>query len=43
MLADGRKIRGTVQEFDRDQVTIEEAGGPVVIRKTEIRYLYEQG
>jgi small nuclear ribonucleoprotein (snRNP)-like protein len=41
-LADGRKVRGTVQEFDRDQVTIEEATGTVVIRKTEIRYLYEQ-
>jgi small nuclear ribonucleoprotein (snRNP)-like protein len=43
MLADGRKVRGTVREFDRDQVTIEEATGSVVIRKSDIRYLYEQG
>jgi small nuclear ribonucleoprotein (snRNP)-like protein len=43
VLADGRKVRGTVREFDRDQLTIEEAAGSVVIRKSDIRYLYEQG
>lgn len=41
-LADGREIRGTVCEFDRDQVTIERETGPIVIRKSEIRYLHEE-
>ena len=42
LLADGRKLRGTLREFDRDQLTIEEATGPVVVRKSEIRYLYQE-
>ena len=41
LLADGRKVRGPVEDVDRDQVTIAEATGPIVIRKAEIRYLYE--
>jgi len=40
-LIDGTTICGTIQEFDRDQITIEDSSGPIVIRKTEIRYLQE--
>ena len=40
-LIDGTTISGTVQDFDRDQITIEDSSGPIVIRKTEIRYLQE--
>jgi hypothetical protein len=42
LLVDGRKVRGTLRDFDRDQLTIEEATGPVVLRKSEIRYLYRE-
>ncbi len=41
-LIDGTTICGTVQEFDRDQITIEDSSGPIVIRKSEIRYLEEE-
>jgi hypothetical protein len=40
-LIDGTTISGTVQDFDRDQITIEASSGPIVIRKTEILYLQE--
>jgi hypothetical protein len=42
LLVDGRKVRGVLRDFDRDQLTIEEATGPVVLRKSEIRYLYKE-
>ena len=41
-LADGRTVRGSIEDFDRDLITIDDAGGAIVIRKTEIRYLYEE-
>jgi hypothetical protein len=41
-LADGRTVRGPVEEFDRDLITIDDAGGAIVIRRSEIRYLHEE-
>jgi hypothetical protein len=41
-LIDGGSMRGVVREFDRDQLTLEGEGGPIVVRKSEIRYLYEE-
>jgi len=41
VMSDGSKVRGVVVEFDRDQLTLEGDHGRVVIRKSEIRYLYE--
>ena len=43
LLRDGREIRGTVSEHDRDSIHVqsEDLGG-VVVRKTEIRYLVEE-
>jgi small nuclear ribonucleoprotein (snRNP)-like protein len=38
-LTDGTTVCGTIQEFDRGQITIEDSSGPIVIRKSEIRYL----
>ena len=40
-LTDGMTVCGTIQGFDRDQITIEDSSGPMVIRKSEIRYLQE--
>jgi sRNA-binding regulator protein Hfq len=40
-LADGTKVCGRIQEFDRDQIVLEDSSGPIVIRKSEIRYLHE--
>ena len=40
-LSDGTTVCGKVQEFDRDQIVIEDSSGPIVIRKSEIRYLEE--
>ena len=40
-LADGTTLCGTVQDHNRDQITLEDSSGPIVIRKAEIRYLYE--
>jgi sRNA-binding regulator protein Hfq len=41
-LIDGTKVCGTVEEYDRDQLTIEDSSGPIIIRKSEIRYLAEE-
>ena len=41
VLTDGRKITGPVQAVDRDLLTLNADRGEVVIRKNEIRYLYE--
>ena len=39
--SDGKKIRGVVREFDAELLTLDGEGGPVVLRKSSIRYLYE--
>ncbi len=41
-LADGRKISGAVQEFDRNQIVVEDSSGPLAIRKSDIRYISEE-
>ena len=41
-LIDGTTICGIVREFDRDQVTIEDSSGNIVVRKREIRYLAQE-
>jgi hypothetical protein len=41
VMSDGAEIRGVVVEFDRDQLILEGDNGTVVVRKSEIRYLYE--
>ena len=41
VLSDGRKISGVVREVDRELVTLAAESGEFVIRKSEIRYLYE--
>ena len=41
VLTDGRKIAGSVQGVDHDLLTLAADSGEVVIRKDEIRYLYE--
>ncbi len=42
-LADGSTVRGVLKEFDRDQIMIEQASGSVVVRKSTIRYISEDG
>jgi small nuclear ribonucleoprotein (snRNP)-like protein len=41
MLVDGREVRGVIREFDRDQLTLDGENGQILVRKSEIRYLYE--
>lgn len=41
-LIDGTIFSGTVQEHDRDQLILEDSSGPIVIRKSEIRYVAEE-
>ena len=41
-VGDGQTIRGVVSEHDNDQIVIEGENGPVVIRKSEIRYILEE-
>jgi sRNA-binding regulator protein Hfq len=39
-LRDGRILRGTIEQFDRDTITLERADGPpLLIRKPDIRYV----
>ena len=40
-LADGRTVRGVLKEYDRDQVTVEQDSGCIVVRKSNIRYISE--
>lgn len=43
-MSDGKAVEGTVRENDREMLTLEvEGGGPVMIRKSEIRYVEELG
>jgi len=41
VLANGEKGRGTLEEVDRDQITLKAPHGSMVIRKQDIRYIYE--
>jgi len=40
-LSNGDECRGTLEEVDRDQITIAAPSGSLVIRKRDIRYLRE--
>jgi len=41
-MSDGKAVEGTVREHDREILTIDvKDGGPVMIRKAEIRYVEE--
>ena len=43
-MSDGKAVEGRVRENDREMLTLEvEGGGPVMIRKSEIRYVEELG
>lgn len=42
-LRDGRSVRGTVAAHDGEHVEIAGESGPLVIRKSEIRFLAEDG
>ena len=40
-LSDGTKVSGTLVDQDRDQLTIEDSSGTIIVRKTDIRYIEE--
>ena len=41
-LTNGETVRGTIERFDREMITVARDGGPeVVLRKQEIRYIEE--
>ncbi len=40
-LADGRALRGPIEAFDNDVITIATDDGPLVVRKSDIRYVAE--
>ena len=40
-LRDGQSVEGVIREFDREVLTVEADSGPVLIRKSEIRYIEE--
>ena len=41
-MSDGKAVEGTVREHDREMLTLDvKDGGPVMIRKAEIRYVEE--
>ena len=41
VLEDGKKVSGVVNGFDRDLLMLEAESGEVLIRKSEIKYVYE--
>jgi hypothetical protein len=43
-LVDGREVEGVIEYFDRDMVKVTRPEGPhVFVRKSDIRYMYEEG
>ncbi len=41
VLEDGKKVSGVVQGFDQDLLMLEAESGEVLIRKSEIKYVYD--
>jgi hypothetical protein len=40
-LRSGDTVRGSIEDFDRDVITIRSAEGLLTLRKTDVRYLAE--
>jgi sRNA-binding regulator protein Hfq len=43
-LIDGRQVEGVIEYFDRDMIKLTRPEGPhVFVRKSDIRYMHEEG